>query len=168
MAFHSRPFNQRFQYMGDEAEAIYEAVVPMGSTIRFGWNRPKGINFSKLPAALRHMPDYYAQAGYFVEVMGLGKDGILKSMKVAKYDALKLWAKVARIFGINMAVFVWNSYAEEYVTIMWEDVVDVVSQSKRKFGIEAFNDGNEYHPIPWEWLTSRAAWVGQWSDETAE
>lgn len=168
MAFHDRPFDHRYQAMGDEAESVYEAVKPMGNTIRFGWNRPTGINFTKLPVVLRHMPDYYAQAGYFVEVVGLGRDDILKSIKVSKYDALKVWNKVAKLLDIKLAVFAWNSHRQEYILLMWDDIVDVVNQSKRKFGIQAFNDGNEYFQIPWEWLTSRASWVGQWSDETVE
>lgn len=146
--------------MGDEAESVYEKAKPMGNTIRFGWNRPKGINFSKLPMALRHMPDYYAQAGYFVEVMGLGRDDVLKSLKVTKYDALKLWAKVGRLFGVELAAFIWNSHRQEYVTVMWQDIVEIVSQSKRRFGVQAFDDGNEYYHIPWDWLVNRATWVG--------
>lgn len=154
--------------MGDEAESVYEAAKPMGNTVRFGWSRPKGINFQKLPATLRHMPDYYAQAGYFVEVMGLGRDGILKSLKVDKYDSLKTWAKIGRLLGVELAIFVWNSHEKQHVTLMWNDVVEVVNQSKRKFGIKSFDDGNEYHPIPWEWLTSRAAWTAEWEPEILE
>lgn len=169
MAFHDLSFRQRFATMGDEAERVYEAVKPMGNTIRFGWDRPKGISFKALPTSMRHLPDYYAQAGYFVEVMGLGKDDLLKSIKVNKYEALKLWAKIGRLLGVEMAVFIWNSHRQEYVTLMWRDIVDLVNQSKRKFGIQKFkNDGNEYYQIPWEWLTSKAVWTGVWVEETQD
>lgn len=165
MAFHDRPYDHRFQFMGDEAEGIYEAAKPMGNTVRFGWSRPKGINFKKLPEVLRHMPDYYAQAGYFVEVMGLGKDGVLKSLKVVKYQSLKQWAKIARMLGLHLAVFIWNSSEKQYITLLWTDVVELVARSKKKYGILAFSDGNEYHPIPWEWLVEKASWVSEWDSE---
>ncbi len=166
MAFHDRPYDHRFQYMGDEAESVYESVKPMGNTVRFGWSRPKGINFKKLPAAMRHMPDYYAQSGYLVEVMGLGKDGVLKSMKVNKYEALKLWNKIGKMLGLELAVFIWNSHEHEYVTLMWSSIVGLVAQSKRKHGVQSFSDGNEYYALPWEWLVDAAVWKGSWYAET--
>lgn len=151
--------------MGDEAETVYENVKPMGATIRFGWNRPKGISFKKLPIVLRHKPDYYAQAGYLVEVMGCGKDGILKSVKVEKYEALKTWKKIATMLELDVAMFVWNSHTEQYVTLLWPAIVKLVAKSKRQLGIQAFDDGNEYYPMPWEWATQEASWVGEYGEE---
>lgn len=165
MAFNELPFNQRFKSMGDEAEAVYEEAKPMGLTTRFGWRRPKGITFKKMPLVLRHSPDYYAQAGYLVEVMGMGKDGVLKSLKVEKYNALKVWKRIADLLGLELALFIWNSYEQQYVTILWPSLVKLVTKSKRSLGVESFDDGNEYYPILWEWIIKEAVWVSDWSSE---
>lgn len=162
MAFHELSYNQRFASMGDESEAIYEAVKPMGKTTRFGWRRPKGISFKKMPNVLRHSPDYYAQAGYLVEVMGMGRDGILKSLKVEKYDALKIWKRIGKLLELDLALFVWNSAEQQYVTLLWPSIVKLVARSKRTHGIQAFDDGNEYYPIDWEWIIDEASWVSEY------
>lgn len=166
MAFHELSFRQRFATMGDEAEDVYESVRPMGATIRFGWRRPDGISFQKLPVTLRHKPDYYAQAGFLVEVMGMGKDGILKSLKVDKYEALKVWRKISSYLELDVAFFIWNSHTSQYVTLLWADMVKLVAKSKRSLGVQAFDDGNEYYPILWEWLEDVAAWVGAYGQES--
>lgn len=160
-AFHAKPFDQRFLTMGDEAETVYEAVAPLGASVRFGWRKPKGIDFRKLPDVLKHMPDYYATSGYFVEVVGLGRDGILKSVKVEKYAALKVWKRIATILHVNdVLLFVWNSHTHQYLMLPWSQVTTLVARSKRIHGIQKFEvDNKEYHPLPFEWLTDAAAWV---------
>ncbi len=151
--------------MGDEAESVYEDVKPMGKTTRFGWRRPKGISFKKMPNNLRHSPDYYAQAGYLVEVMGLGRDGVLKSLKVEKYEALKTWRKIGNLLELEIALFIWNSAERQYVTLLWPSVVKLVAKAKRSHGVQAFDDGNEYYPINWEWIVEEATWVSDYGEE---
>jgi hypothetical protein len=143
--------------MGDPAENVYETVKPLGKTTRFGWRRPKGITFRLMPPFLRHMPDFYAESGYAVEVMGLGRDGILKSMKTTKYEVLKKWKRVLAAEDIGMKLFIWNSHAKEWAIVDWPAVVKMVNKSVKQYGIQVFeNDKNEYYRIDWEWIIDNA------------
>ena len=151
--------------MGDTAEHVYETVAPLGNTTKFGFRRPKGVKFSTFPVRLRHQPDFVT-ASYLVEVMGLGRDGILKSMKESKYDALKGWHKFAQWLGLMVVMqLVWNSAEKQFLTLTWEDLVKEVSFSKRKYGVQAFeNDGNTYYRLDWDRLKERAAYVGDFDE----
>lgn len=150
MSYRDKPFHQRFAELGDQAESIYEAARPLGKTVRFGFRRPKGISFKHIPNVLRHAPDFYAESGYLVEVTGLGKDGILKSIKLEKYEALKVWAKIAKLLGVELAIFIWNSSKQEYVLLEWSQVITLVTAA-RKRGIQKFEvDNVQYFAIPWD------------------
>ena len=165
MSFHEQPFEQRFQVMGDTAEAVFEKVKPLGSSLSFGYRRPSGVRFSQFPPQLRHMPDYVTPT-HLVEVMGLGRDGILKSMKVSKYDALKMWHRYARGMGLlGLILFIWNSHKKQFLILAWKDIVEEVSYSKRKHGIQTFkSDGNQYYRLDWERLVDRAVTVGTFDE----
>lgn len=167
MKYSAKPFDQRFTEMGDEAESMYERIKPFGNTIRFGFRRPKGISFRKLPSVVAHMPDYMTETN-LVEVMGLGRDGILKSMKVKKFSALKAWPKVARLLDLTGGLwfFVWNSHEKKFAIVTWEKMVPLVTKSVKEFGIKSFEEDKvEYYPLPWEWLVDSASWVGSHDGE---
>lgn len=166
MAFHDRPFAERFAKMGDEAEDIYLQVKPLGSTTRFGFRRPQGVKFSDFPEKLRHQPDFVTPT-YLVEVMGLGRDGILKSLKVSKYEALIVWNKAAKMFGLlGLVLFVWNSSKKQFVTLTWSSIVSEVAYSKKKYGVQAFpSDGNTYYRLDWDRLVEKAAYVGSFDPQ---
>jgi hypothetical protein len=166
VSFNQQSFGKRFQVMGDTAEAVYEIVAPLGNTVRFGFRRPKGIKFGTFPEGLRHMPDFVT-AHYLVEVMGLGRDGVLKSMKVSKYEALKEWNKFALRLGLlGLVLFIWNSSKQQYLVLSWQDIVDEVTYSKRKHGgpLAFENDGNKYYALEWERLVDKATFVGDHSE----
>ena len=152
--------------MGDKAEEVYKKVTPLGSTTRYGFRRPKGIKFTSIPEVTRHMPDFFTST-YLVEVMGLGRDGILKSLKVGKYEALKVWNKVAKMTGLlGLVFFIWNSSEREFLIVDWDTIVGEVAYSKRKYGIQVFeSDGNEYYRLDWERLRDKALTVGAYSDD---
>lgn len=111
------------------------------------------------------MPDFVT-ASYLVEVVGMGRDGILKSMKVTKYEALKDWNKIAKMLGLlGLVVFVWNSAEQKFITLAWKDIVSEVAYAKRTDGVQAFeNDGNEYYPLKWERLIAKAGFVGDYRE----
>ena len=164
--FRELPFSQRFATMGDTAEDVYKAVAPLGNTTRFGFRRPKGIKFSTFPETLRHQPDFVT-ATYLVEVVGMGRDGILKSIKVAKYEALKTWNKIAKMLGLmGLVVFVWNSHKHQFITLAWSSIVEEVNYSKRKYGIQEFkSDGVQYYRLDWDRLVEKATFVGSFEEE---
>ena len=108
----------------------------MGKWERFGWNRPN-ISMSNMTSEIKHMPDYYTANGYFVEVGGLGRDGIYK-LKLDKYEALRFWNKMQ-----PLKLFVWNSSTSEWALIDWSQLKRLVAKA-RKLGMEAIdNDENE-------------------------
>lgn len=154
--YRKQRFEQRFATMGDMAEDVYNKVAPLGSTTRFGFRRPKGVKFSQFPEVFRHMPDFITPT-YLVEVVGLGRDGILKSIKVSKYEALKFWNKWALEGGLlGLVVFVWNSAEHQFLVLSWDDIKAEVKHSKRKYGVQSFEvDGNEYFRLDWERLCAR-------------
>lgn len=164
--YRDQNFAQRFSTMGDTAEDVFEKKAPLGNCTRFGFRRPKGIKFSNIPAFFRHTPDFIT-SNYLVEVMGLGRDGILKSMKVPKYEALKEWNKIAIRGGlVGVALFLWNSSERQYVVLPWQVIVDEVAYSKKKHGVQSFpNDGNQYYRLDWDRLTAKAQLIGTYEDE---
>lgn len=158
MAFNQMNFRQRIHTLGDPAEQVYELKKPLGKTIVFGWRRPN-ISMSNMPEILRYMPDFYVDGGILVEALGLGQDGILKGMKVKKWDALKHWNRFAKLWGGQVKFFIWNSSKEEYTTLTWDQMKKLVMASARK-GIAKFeNDGNEYYPILWDDIIATSDWV---------
>lgn len=160
--YRDRSFAQRFSAMGDEAESVWLEVKPLGPTTRFGFRRPEGIKFGSIPPLFRHAPDFITSL-YLVEVMGLGRDGILKSVKVDKYEALKSWNDFSkRGLLLGVVLFLWNSSEKQYLILPWTILVDEVQYSKRKHGgpLAFSNDGNEYYPLEWSRLKAKAQLVG--------
>jgi len=161
MSYREQPFHQRYATLGDTAEAVYDEILPLGNSTKLGFRRPEGIKFSSIPEVWRHLPDRMT-AVYLVEIVGLGKDGILKSIKTTKYEALKFWHKTAKASGLlGLVLFVWNSAERQFLVVAWSDIVTEVAYSKKKFGVQKFeNDGNEYFPIVWDRLKDKATFVG--------
>lgn len=150
--------------MGDEAEAVWLDARPLGGTTRFGFRRPDGIRFTDIPPYFRHTPDFIT-VSYLVEVMGLGRDGILKSVKVEKYESLKGWDKQAKTGGLlGVALFIWNSHKKQYLVLPFSVIVEEVKYSKRKHGgpLAFESDGNEYYPMEWDRLVAKAQLVGSY------
>lgn len=148
MSFREQPFKQRMAKMGDEAEGVFEKVEPFGPLWdRNGWNRPRS-GMKGMSLELRTKPDYYVN-GLLVEVMGLGRDGILK-LKLDKWEGLKFWNKVQ-----PTDLFVWNSHTQQWLTVRWMPLKKLVSLARSR-GVEAFWDGPEYYPILWEELKAFA------------
>lgn len=164
MSYNKRPFGQRLNTMGDIAESVFESALPLGKVERWGWNRPKNVKITAMPKLFRFKPDYYCDSGYLVEVMGLGKDQVLKSMKVNKWESMKEWAAICRKQDTELMFFIWNSYTEEFVVLTWDEMRSVVAKA-RKRGVESFDDGNEYYPIPWTDCAEAATFVTKWYDE---
>lgn len=152
--YRNQKFSQRFSKMGDEAESVFEEAAPLGQHQRLGWRRPR-VSMRRMPETLRHLPDFYTDSGHLVEVVGLGRDGVLK-LKLSKWEALKHWNSACPV-----VLFVWNSSTREWVILGWDQLKRLVTKGRNK-GVEAFeNDGNEYYPIEWGWITELASFVGR-------
>lgn len=156
--YRDRPFAQRFGVLGDYAENVYEKVSPLGPTCRHGWRRPS-VSMRYMSNELKNKPDYYASTGVLVEVMGLGRDGILK-LKLDKYEAMKFWNKVQ-----ETALFAWNSSEHMWALIEWKPLVGLVQRARNR-GIESFEeDGNEYYPIHWSDIMETASLKGRYTED---
>jgi hypothetical protein len=94
---------------------------------------------------LKHTPDFYAETGHLVEVMGCGGDNILK-LKRSKWDALTTWQKIQG----RVVFFVWNSKAKVWCAVPFSVMRRHINRIKKAGGEQAFeNDGNVYYPISW-------------------
>lgn len=146
MAYHQQPWSQRFKTLGDIAEGVFLQVAPLGPAERVGWRRPS-LPMSAMSDFLRHAPDFYTKSGHLVEVMGCGRDGIVK-LKESKYKALLEWAKHQKL-----ALFVFNSKLNTWVLTPFESVKKAVARARRRGRVAAFeNDGNVYFELPYQEL----------------
>lgn len=153
MTFHKQSFSARFAAMGDEAEAIYEQVLPIGNSIPFGWRRPT-VSMRNMTNKIKNMPDFYAGSGHLVEAMGCGTDMLLK-LKTSKWEALKAWNQ-----DQDVMLFVWNSKVREWLMLDWQGMKAAVAAGKRVHGLKHFHDGPEYVPIGWAQLEAQAVLQG--------
>jgi len=98
VAFHERPFAQRFGAMGDRAEAAFVEMYPKAH--RLGLNRP-ALNMKQMDAHLRYTPDFMLEDGAY-EVMGFSSRGnnCIK-LKLEKLTSLLAWDLVV---GVNLWV----------------------------------------------------------------
>jgi hypothetical protein len=145
--YRNRSWDERVGTLGDMAEGVFEAISPYGRWERFGWNRPQNVTMRHMAPFVRHAPDYYTQTGVLVEVMGCGKDNLVK-LKVDKYEALKTWNRVAN----PVALFLWNSSEREWAVLEWDDIKRLFNKAKRKGVLEFEPDKNKYVAIDWEWV----------------
>jgi hypothetical protein len=150
MSFHQQGWSARFQSMGDEAEAMFEQVTPLGSVVRFGWNRQALHKF--MSKTLSHKPDYYANQGILVEVIGCSGD-LVRAMKVDKWEAMKVWHKIQ-----PLQFFVWNRANKTWLMVPYNGMRKTIARSVKEERVKAFeNDGNQYYEMEWEWLAANAS-----------
>lgn len=142
--YHEQGWRRRYQTMGDEAEAMFEAVAPLGPRFtEWGWRRPP-VKMTNMHDFIKHEPDFYVESGYGVECIGCGRDFVLK-LKVTKYEALLFWDHLQQEVGGGCYVFGWNSALSEWCLISMEQIARLIDGQEPA----AFNDGNEYYPIEW-------------------
>lgn len=124
-SFKDKDWNQRYESMGDEAEAVFEAAYPQGF-VRFGLDRPP-LRMMDLPTKIRYTPDYLTGKG-LVEVQGLGRDRKMK-VKLEKLASLQEWAKDFRV-----DLFLWDRTAERFGFVRLPDLATAL-----------YNGGNVGH-----------------------
>ena len=134
MTFSERPWAERLGAMGDQAEREYEERYPRG-WVRAGLRRPP-IRVRDLHPYEAQRPDYLTSRGY-VEVMGMGRDQILK-LKVDKLEALRFWRLLGRVY-----LWVWDSHKRRHVELPLEKVDALVSRAQ----IAQFPEGTAYYQL---------------------
>ncbi len=101
-AFSERPWAARFSEMGDTSEKKFVELVE-GKCERWGFNRPEGLNITRLPARVRAAPDFVT-TDRFIECMGLGRAQKLQ-IKDEKLGVLRWYNDL-----LPTSVFVWDSH----------------------------------------------------------
>lgn len=122
MSFHEGSWAQRFGALGDEAEAVFEAVYGRGF-VRWGLNRPP-LQVGNLPVEVRCAPDYLTSSE-FVEVQGFGSKQIIR-IKDEKLQACE-WA--AQVWPVRF--FFWDSSKSQYAYTTLVSVIEAAIISER-------------------------------------
>ena len=134
MSFHSKPFNERFNAMGDEAEAVFDALFPRNH--KLGLNRPP-FGMAGMPTAMRYTPDRMTRHA-LVECMGIGRQQNIK-IKDEKLEALERWRWVGPV-----ELFVWDSHRRRW----WKEPLHEWAHVLGWYGTYgAFHDGKEYKQL---------------------
>jgi hypothetical protein len=131
MSFHQQAWSARFGAMGDEAEAVFDAVYPKHH--KLGLNRPP-FSVAGMKLGMRYTPDRMLR-DRFVEVMGCGNDQTLK-VKDEKLEALAMW----ELFG-SVHLFVYDSCNKRY----WEAPLGEWREQASAHGVKgAFPEGKTF------------------------
>lgn len=137
--FHQKNWSQRFQAMGDEAEAIFEEVYG-ANWVRTGLNRPP-LQVHKLSVPVRYMPDYLTTKSW-VEVQGCGSQRVLR-IKEEKLESLWTWETL----GHPVYFFIWDRTASAYTFVKLEDMYNIIAaNSTVKRGV--YPEGKKFYEIP--------------------
>lgn len=153
MGFSDLPFRERYKTLGDTAERVFiqlsEQGELLGTAVRVGWRRPD-FDMRHMSETLKHFPDFYTERGWLVEVLGCGRDGILK-LKKTKWHALKYWSKAQ-----PTAFFVWNSAERRWVLAAYETIMKHVNRCRRRPDGEGefTSDGKRYWALRWAELAA--------------
>lgn len=154
--------------MGDEAEGVFEEWAKQNgiSFVSYGWRRPPFTGFQLIDPTLRHAADYFCENtskkrltniknknGYqakhfFLEVKGVGADGILK-LKELDLKSLKRWSEFQKH---PIAYFCWSSKLRKVSTSM---TLDSLKEMTKSADVDYFHDAGKpkkYFKIPVGWL----------------
>ena len=148
--FSDRPFTERFESMGDEAEGMFEHYND--NWARLGHNRPKkpsGDDFKlhKLALSLRYMHDYMQETPTrLVEVQGIASRPL--KIKIEKIAALEQWNNL----GTPVWFWVWSTTRQTYAELPWPDMMKLINKEDVQFG--KYPEGKAYISIsskllPW-------------------
>lgn len=148
MSFRDGNWNSRFGALGDQAEAVFEAVYEQKWT-RYGLNRPE-VSLAGVPAFIRYTPDYLTNRG-LVEVQGFGRDQVAK-FKLDKILALCDWHESFRV-----DFFIYDSYHKRFGWVRFMDAFQACSTSGGG-ELRHFPEGNPYWAVAAEDLPV-IAWV---------
>lgn len=136
-SFRNRSWNQRFQGMGDEAEAQFEQWAKENERgfARYGLNRPP-LQVHRLPHLIRYTPDYL-MTHYLVEVQGFGRDQRFK-LKTEKLNALREWA-----YYHPVRLFAWDSTNQRRIFITLDEIEWLLEHRDVPMG--SFPEGKDYY-----------------------
>lgn len=134
MSYADQPWEARVGVLGDKAEAEFEARSRLGF-VRTGLKRPP-IRVRDLHPYVAQLPDYLTTKGW-IEVMGMGEDGILK-LKIKKLEALNYWGLL-----MPLVLWVWDSHKKRHTEVPLERLNDLAVSAKIGF----FPEGTPYYEL---------------------
>ena len=151
-SFSEQNWRERKAYLGHTSEKAFEEYcLREGITYeRFGYHEDSMLDYKYLPLYVRIRPDYIAQSGpetFFVEVKGVGKDGIIK-LKIESLEGLTYWSLL-----LPVKIFVYDSSRKRASLT----TLDEVKTKFTRIYPERFTSGMKlFYPIPiqeFAWLT---------------
>lgn len=107
-AFNQQNWKARKAYLGHTSENAFEQYCTKEGILfeHFGQNQESFLDYKVLSVYLRTRPDYICQRGnesFFVEVKGVGRDGILK-IKLESIVGIPFWDTL-----LPVKIFVYDS-----------------------------------------------------------
>ena len=144
--FRDRPFHERFQAMGDQAEAVFEewaTNVANRGFERYGLDRP-AVSMARLPRFICYTPDYL-MSSKLVEVQGCGRDQTFKF----KHDKLEVLGEWSQIHPVEL--FVFDSTNNRSFLAPLEDVMAAAVADEFESGTFPDNQ-KQYYKISTLWF----------------
>jgi len=156
MSFKDEQWVKRYKAMGDEAETVFrlDADLRRRPYIESGLRRPP-FHVGRLPDVERYRPDFLVvprkEDGepHFVEVQGVGRDGIVK-LKVSKLKALLFWTTV-----LPVTLFVWNNQTRTVIEADVKVLGAMAVRAKLEGRMGCFDGIHPYYKLEWEALAER-------------
>lgn len=146
--FSEKPFNERFEVMGDTAEHRFrvwaaEEYIPYTD---YGLRRPQ-VPVYKLPAFVRYTPDFLL-GDALVEVQGCGRDQLVK-LKHDKLSALSDWDEQFPVY-----VWLWNQTLDQVAVASIATVLYLCMNYRDGWPrVDGHFDGDKpYSSISWDEL----------------
>ncbi len=145
-------FMRRMSVMGDWSEEVFKNWAEENEVIveEWGLKRPAFKRFSRIPANVRHQPDYLCEdkkRHFFVEVKGVGNDQKIK----IKLEDLSIIRATSEFHELPVMFFVYDMKKKRTALFNYYAVVE----NKDDLTIAEFPDGNKkYYQVPtsMEWI----------------
>jgi hypothetical protein len=113
LGFSQQNWKERKAYLGHTSENAFEVFCKKeGITFEhFGFKSESLLDYKTIPVYVRTRPDYICQKeneNFFVEVNGVGKDGIIK-IKIDAVVGIPFWEML-----LPVKIFIYDSTRKKY------------------------------------------------------
>jgi len=143
-AYSAKNWQHRKQYFGETSETAFEIVAHREGIAfeRFGQPAESPLKYFRLHTYMRTRPDYLCQKDqetFFLEVKGIGADGILK-IKLDSLEGATYWSTIHPLH-----FFIYDSARKRFA----KTALTTLKDKARKIPPQSFpEDGKLYYPFP--------------------
>lgn len=142
--FNQNNWQQRKYYLGNTSETAFEIVAHREKIHfeRFGQSEESKLTYYLLHTYIRTRPDYICQKDketFFIEVKGMGADGILK-VKLDSMEGATYWSTIHPLH-----FFIYDSVKKRFA----KAALITLKEKAKKILPQPFpEDGKLYYPFP--------------------